>query len=160
MLKKLVNSQEIYIQELESKRLEMDSEIKFWKNRQPEQVEVQEGANQSFRPDQTSGQDSSILADLVQKNQVLIQELQDKIKETEEEYEERLNQSEADFRTKVECLESENRVLKQVQEEKFTCEKDRINFHKTLRNNLLEEIERIEREQIEKEQNLAQWRQH
>lgn len=60
----------------------------------------------------------------------------------------------------LEHLESENRVLKELQHSKMTCEKDRVDFHKTLRNLLLEEIERIEREQAEKETNLAQWREH
>ena len=42
----------------------------------------------------------------------------------------------------------------------MTSEKDRVNFHKTLRNLLLEEIERIEKEQTDKESNMAQWREH
>lgn len=42
----------------------------------------------------------------------------------------------------------------------MTNKKDGIEFHKTLRNLLLEEIQRIEREQAEKESNLAQWRDH
>lgn len=76
------------------------------------------------------------------------------------ECEERLNQTETNFKTQLEYLESENRVLKELQEKKMTSEKDRVNFHKTLRNLLLEEIERIEREHSEKEQNLGQWREH
>ena len=101
-----------------------------------------------------------MLADLVQKNQVLIQELQDKIRETQLDCEEKLNQSETNHKVQLEYLESENRVLKELQDKKMTSEKDRVNFHKTLRNLLLEEIERIEKHMAEKEQNLAQWREH
>lgn len=57
-------------------------------------------------------------------------------------------------------LESENRVLKEIQNQKMTCEKDRIQFHKTLRNMLLEEIERIEKEHEQKEQSMQKWRQN
>ena len=42
----------------------------------------------------------------------------------------------------------------------MTCEKDRIQFHKTLRNMLLEEIERIEKEHEQKEQSMQKWRQN
>ena len=42
----------------------------------------------------------------------------------------------------------------------MTCEKDRIDFHKTLRNMLLEEIERIEEEQREKEEEMMKWREN
>lgn len=42
----------------------------------------------------------------------------------------------------------------------MTCEKDRINFHKTLRNMLLEEIERIEKDQQAKENEMEKWRQN
>jgi len=42
----------------------------------------------------------------------------------------------------------------------MTCEKDRIEFHKTLRNMLLEEIERIEKEHEQKEQSMQKWRQN
>jgi hypothetical protein len=101
-----------------------------------------------------------MLADLVQKNQVIIQELQDKIRETQLDCEEKLNQSETNYKVQLEYLESENRVLKELQDKKMTSEKDRVNFHKTLRNLLLEEIERIEKHMAEKEQNLAQWREH
>lgn len=42
-MKKLVNSQEYYIKELESKKYELESEVKFWRNNKAqEQVEVQE----------------------------------------------------------------------------------------------------------------------
>ena len=72
----------------------------------------------------------------------------------------KLKEADTTYRTKLEHLESENRVLKELQESKMTCEEDRVNFNKTVRNLLLEEIERIEREQVEKENNLAQWREH
>lgn len=161
VLMKLVKSQETYIQELESKKGSLESEIKFWRaNKAQENTDIHERANQENNVEETVGQDSSILQDLVLKNQVIIQELQDKLKETEENFEDKLNQSQIDSRTKIEVLESENRILKQTQEAKFTCEKDRVNFHKTLRNNLLEEIERVEKEQVEKEKNLSQWREH
>lgn len=42
----------------------------------------------------------------------------------------------------------------------MTCEKDRIQFHKTLRNMLLEEIERIEKDQKSKEADLEKWREN
>lgn len=42
----------------------------------------------------------------------------------------------------------------------MTCEKDRIQFHKTLWNMLLEEIERIEKEHEQKEQSMQKWRQN
>lgn len=42
----------------------------------------------------------------------------------------------------------------------MTCEKDRIQFHKTLRNMLLEEIERIEKDQQAKEAELEKWREN
>lgn len=42
----------------------------------------------------------------------------------------------------------------------MTCEKDRIQFHKTLWNMLLEEIERIESEHEQKEQSMQKWRQN
>jgi len=42
----------------------------------------------------------------------------------------------------------------------MTCEKDRIEFHKTLWNMLLEEIERIEKEHEQKEQSMQKWRQN
>lgn len=133
----------------------MEEEVKFWKSTQE-----QEKSHQGYNGDKSIDQDSSILQDLVLKNQVIIQELQDKLKESEENFEGELNQSKIESRTKIELLESENRVLKHTQEAKFTCEKDRVNFHKTLRNNLIEEIERIEKEQVDKEKNLAQWREH
>lgn len=57
-----------------------------------------------------------------------------------------------------EKLEAENRILKELQDKKLTSEKDRIQFHKTLRNMLLEEIERIEREQDDKEAEMLKWR--
>lgn len=42
----------------------------------------------------------------------------------------------------------------------MTCEKDRIQFHKTLRNMLLEEIERIESSQRAKEEDMEKWREN
>lgn len=42
----------------------------------------------------------------------------------------------------------------------MTCEKDWIQFHKTLRNMLLEEIERIEKEHEQKEQSMMRWREN
>lgn len=101
-----------------------------------------------------------MLLELVQKNQIIIQDLEEKLRQKENEASSKIKEKESDFKTKVEYLESENRVLKELQDVKMTSEKDRVNFHKTLRNMLLEEIERIEREQIEKENNLAQWREH
>ena len=101
-----------------------------------------------------------MLADLVQKNQTIIQELQTKVKETESEYEDKLNETQTNFKVQLEYLESENRVLKELQDKKMTSEKDRANFHKTLRNLLLEEIQRIEKEQAEKDHNMAEWRDH
>jgi hypothetical protein len=40
----------------------------------------------------------------------------------------------------------------------MTSDKDRVLFHKTLRNMLLEEIERIEEDQKEKEEEMERWR--
>lgn len=42
----------------------------------------------------------------------------------------------------------------------MTCEKDRIEFHKTLRNMLIEEIERIEKEQERKQLEMEKWREN
>lgn len=42
----------------------------------------------------------------------------------------------------------------------MTCEKDWIQFHKTLWNMLLEEIERIEKEHEQKEQSMMRWREN
>ncbi|CAI2366577.1 unnamed protein product [Moneuplotes crassus] len=158
VLKKLVSSQEVYIQELEGKKGELEGEIHFWRNNKSQESATQERSHQDKVAQSSGDQDSSILVDLVEKNQIMIQHLQDQLKEKEEDYENRLNQSEIHHRTELEVLESENRILKKAQEQKFTCEKDRVNFHSTLRNNLLEEIERIEKDQEEKEKNLSQWR--
>ena len=97
---------------------------------------------------------------LLEKNQVIIEDLEQKLREKESECSTVVIQHESEFKTKLEYLESENRVLKELQDAKMTSEKDRKNFHKTLRNLLLEEIERIEKEQTDKENNLATWREH
>jgi hypothetical protein len=97
---------------------------------------------------------------LLEKNQVIIEDLELKLREKDQECTSKVEDHESEFKTKLEYLESENRVLKELQDSKMTSEKDRVYFHKTLRNLLLEEIERIEREQTEKENNLSKWSEH
>ena len=98
------------------------------------------------------------LQTLVEKNQQIAEDLETKLRQRELEFEEEMEEREKSTTTKTQYLESENRVLKEIQDKKITSEKDRIQFHKTLRNMLLEEIERIEKEQERKEEEMEQWR--
>lgn len=101
-----------------------------------------------------------MLSELVVKNQQIAEDLEYKMKRKEEEFQELLKEREKSSVIEKSVLESENRVLKEIQNQKMTCEKDRIQFHKTLRNMLLEEIERIEKEHEQKEQSMQKWRQN
>lgn len=97
------------------------------------------------------------LQNLVEKNQQIAEDLESKLRQREQEFQSELEQSKQTTHVESEYLRSENRVLKDLQDKKITSEKDRIQFHKTLRNMLLEEIERIEREQQAKEEEMEQW---
>lgn len=131
IMKRLVTSQETYIKELEGKV-----------------GEIQDQANQAAlaaeNPDWEGEKD--MLQNLVKKNQELAEDLEAKLREREQEFNKELNERESTSTVDRQKLESENRVLKEIQDTKLTSEKDRIEFHKTLRNMLLEEIERIEME--------------
>lgn len=78
----------------------------------------------------------------------------------EQEFEELLKEREKMSHIEKSVLGSENRVLKEVQNQKMTCEKDWIEFHKTLRNMLIEEIEWIEKDQERKQQEMEKWREN
>lgn len=54
MLKKLVSSQEYYIKELESKKYELESEVKFWRNNKAqEKTEAQERSEEQEQINET-----------------------------------------------------------------------------------------------------------
>lgn len=78
MLKKLVNSQEYYIKELESKKYELESEVKFWRNNKvQEQVEVQERSSEKERTkehavDQVCAKSTSIISINEEKCNILV----------------------------------------------------------------------------------------
>ena len=100
------------------------------------------------------------MLELVQKNQLIVEDLEQKLRDRKEEYDTKVQKQESESSAIIHKLELEVKTLKKVQDTKLTSEKDRAEFHKTLRNLLLEEIERIEAEQAQKENNLAQWKDH
>ena len=54
MLKKLVSSQEYYIKELESKKYELESEVKFWRNNKAqEKTEARERSAEKDKINET-----------------------------------------------------------------------------------------------------------
>ena len=144
-MKRLVSSQETYIKELEGKIQEMETTV---------------ASKDALNRDGMSGDwesEKAQLQNLVEKNQQIAEDLESKLRQREQEFQSELEQSKQTTHVESEYLRSENRVLKDLQDKKITSEKDRIQFHKTLRNMLLEEIERIEREQQAKEEEMEQW---
>lgn len=144
-MKRLVSSQETYIKELEGKIQEMETTV---------------ASKDALNRDGLSGDwesEKAQLQNLVEKNQQIAEDLESKLRQREQEFQSELEQSKQTTHVESEYLRSENRVLKDLQDKKITSEKDRIQFHKTLRNMLLEEIERIEREQQAKEEEMEQW---
>ena len=89
---------------------------------------------------------------------------QEQLKEKEKQMREEFEEKEREFSAKQKYWESENRVLKElkteINEKYLTNDKDKQKFHKTLRNMLLEEIERIESQQAEKEKEMEKWREN
>lgn len=147
-MKRLVSSQETYIKELEVKVHDLEGLVEQ-KNQDVSSVEQGDWQKEK-----------SILVDLVKKNQDMFEDLEYKMKLKDDEFLELLKQREQHSTVEKSVLESENRVLKELQNQKMTCEKDRIQFHKTLRNMLLEEIERIEKDQSAKDQEMEKWREN
>lgn len=148
IMKRLVSSQETYIKELEGKVTDLEDLIEQ-KNQDVSTVAAGDWQKEK-----------QILQDLVKKNQSMSEDLEYKMRKKEDEFQELLAQREQMSTVEKTVLESENRVLKELQNQKMTCEKDRIQFHKTLRNMLLEEIERIESSQRAKEEDMEKWREN
>ena len=144
-MKRLVSSQETYIKELEEKVQELESAPSVEEKQSEKTASEWEHEKQQ-------------LLTLVKKNQQIARDLELKIRQKEEEIQGHLNQKTEESAVQERYLQSENRILKELQEKKITSEKERQNFHITLRNMLLEEIERIEREQREKEAQMEKWR--
>ena len=65
-----------------------------------------------------------MLSQLVVKNQQIAEDLEYKMKRKEEEFDQLLKEREKMAHVEKSVLESENRVLKEVQNQKMTCEKD------------------------------------
>lgn len=93
--------------------------------------------------------------DLIQKNQKIAEDLDLKLRAKDQELETQLTSKSSQSNAQTKYLESENKILKEIQEKKMTSERERIEFHKTLRNLLLEEIERVEKGFEEKQQQLV-----
>lgn len=147
-MKRLVSSQETYIKELEGKVQDL------------EEVVEQRNQDVSAISSQDWVKEKQILQDLVQKNQQIFEDLEYKMQRKEQEYQNLLAERSKHAHVEKSVLESENKILKELQNKKMTCEKDRIEFHKTLRNMLLEEIKRIEKEQAIKEEEMEKWREN
>ena len=151
-MKKLVQSQETYIKELEAKLSENDINP----NEQTGEAHVEQNEEQVKA--------NIIDFVVVKKNQVQAEEEAEKLKLRETELREEFEEKELEFAKKQKYLESENRVLMglktEIKDKNLTTDKDRAKFHKTLRNMLLEEIDRIEGEQAQRVKEMEQWREN
>ncbi len=100
-MKKLVGSQETYIKELEGKIFE---------------IEQNASAQPVSKTQHDWEEEKETLLDLVKKNQSMTEELESKMRLKEQEFKEMMGERERGMNTEKQYLESENKVMKQLQE--------------------------------------------
>ena len=94
----------------------------------------------------------------MQKNQEIIDELKQKLKDTQEECEEKIKMSQSESNSTIEKQERQLHVLHKAVETKLNSAQDKKEYHLALKKLFLDEISRIESEHVQKENNLAQWK--
>ena len=94
----------------------------------------------------------------MQKNQEIIDELKQKLKDTQEECEEKIKMSQSESNSTIEKQERQLHILQKAVETKLNSAQDKKEYHLALKKLFLDEISRIESEHVQKENNLAQWK--
>ena len=94
----------------------------------------------------------------MQKNQEIIDELKQKLKDTQMECEEKIKMSQSESNSTIEKQERQLHVLHKAVETKLNSAQDKKEYHLALKKLFLDEISRIESEHVQKENNLAQWK--
>ena len=94
----------------------------------------------------------------MQKNQEIIDELKQKLQDTQIECEEKIKMSQSESNSTIEKQERQLHILQKAVETKLNSAQDKKEYHLALKKLFLDEISRIESEHVQKENNLAQWK--